>query len=291
MLGISQSKTTASLAASTSRALKHSFKMITCTAAMALVSLSFPACVKADPPGGTSGWTKSFEDTFTSNSLDTNKWNKTFWWGDGNINDGAISYYSPNNAYIASNGHLRLKSNNNSEGGKPYTGAVVNTYKKFYQTYGYFEARVQVPKGGGLGPDFSLLAEDTSWPPEINIFEIPGGAAGVNATTLWMTNHYIDSSGNPSFANAGGHWTAGSGLDGGYHTYALLWQPGLLVWYLDGVERYRTTVGVPDKPCYIVLMSGVSDDSQTNNGFWSGSPANTTFPKYMSVDWVKVWRH
>jgi len=288
MFGILQFKTPTNLAASTCRVLKHSFKMMTCTAAMALVSLSFTPAGKAEPPGGTAGWTKAFDATFTS-GFDTNKWNKTFWWGDGNINDGAVSYYSPNNVYVSSNGNLRLVANNNSENGKPYTGGVITTYGKFYQTYGYFESRIQVPKGGGLGPDFSLLAEDTSWPPELNIFEIPGGSASANATTLWMTNHYIDANGNPTYVQ--GHWTAGSGLDGGYHTYGLLWQPGLLVWYLDGIERYRTTVGVPGKPCYIVLMSGVSDDSKTNYGFWSGSPANTTFPKYMSVQWVRAWRH
>ncbi len=276
-------KSAAGSAASTTLVLKHSCRMITCTAAITLVSLSFCACVKADPPRGTSGWIKSFEDTFTK-GFDPKKWNKTFWWGDGNINDGAVSYYSPNNVSV-SNGYLSLKANNNSEAGKSYTGGTVNTYGKFYQTYGYFEARVKVPKGGGLGPDFALSAEDKSWPPEINISEVPG-ARGVNATTVWMTNHYKDGAGNPSFANAEGSWTASSGLDTDYHTYGLLWQAGLLVWYVDGFERYRTKVGVPNKPCYIVFMSGVSND----NGRWTGNPTNTTFPKYMSVDWVRAWK-
>jgi len=270
--------------------MKHSFKafwlkpdicqrLLACAAAMALIGLTMPAAVKADPPGGTSGWTKSFEDTFY-NGLDTNKWNKTFWWGNGSINDGAVSYYSPNNVSV-SNGYLNLVANNNSEGGKSYTGGVVNTYGKFYQTYGYFEARVKVPKGGGIGPDFSLLAEDTSWPPELNVFEIPG-AGGNNATKVWMTNHYTDAYGNPSSVD--GTWNSSSGLDADYHTYGLLWQPGLLAWYVDGVERYRTTVGVPDKPCYIVFMSGVSN---TN---WTGDPANTAFPQYMSLRWVRAWK-
>jgi len=272
----------ADFAANTSRILNHSFKIVSCTAALALISLSLPASVKAEPPGSTVGWKKSFEDTFT-NGFDSKKWNKTFWWGNGNINDGAISYYSPKNVSV-SKGYLNLKANNNSEGGKSYTGGSVNTYGKFYQTYGYFEARIQVPKGGGLGPDFALQAEDKSWPPEINISEVPG-AKGANATTVWMTNHYKDALGNPSYENAEGSWNANSSLNTSYHTYGLLWQPKLLVWYVDGVERYRTTAGVPNKPCYIIFMSGVSND----DGRWTGNPSKTTFPNYMSIDWVKAW--
>jgi len=253
-------------------------RQIACAATIALMSIALPASVKADPPGGTGSWTKSFEDTFY-NGFDSSKWNKAFWWGNGSIDDGAISYYSPNNV-SASNGSLTLTANNNSEGGRYYTGGVANTYGKFYQTYGYFESRVKVPKGSGLGPDFSLLAEDTSWPPEINVFEIPGNY-GVNATKVWMTNHYVDAYGNQSYVS--NSWNAGYGLNSEYHTYGLLWQPGLLAWYVDGVEHYRTTVGVPNKPCYIVFMSGVSDTD------WTGNPSNTAFPQYMSVNWVRAW--
>jgi len=86
----------------------------------AIIALSFimPVSVKADPPGGTSGWTKSFEDTFYG-GFDSSKWNKTFWWGNGSIDDGAISYYSPNNVSVSS-GSLNLEVNDNSEGGRIY---------------------------------------------------------------------------------------------------------------------------------------------------------------------------
>jgi len=265
--------------------MKHSLTVFSC-AAIALVTLCLPASVKAEPPGGRTGWIMSFEDTF-KRGFDTYKWNKTFWWGNGFIGDNAVSYFSPNNVWAA-NGLLSLETNKSetkSDTGMPYTGGVVTTYKKFYQTYGYFETRLKVPKGGGLGPAFSLAPEDTSWPPEIDVMEIPG-VRGDNATKVWMTNHYIDANGKPSSRDSDGTWTASSGFDTDYHTYGLLWQPGLLVWYVDDVERYRTTVSVPDKPCYIALVSGVTND----DGRWAGSPANTTFPQYMSVNWVRVWK-
>jgi hypothetical protein len=46
----------ADFAANTSRILNHSFKIVSCTAALALISLSLPASVKAEPPGSTVGW-------------------------------------------------------------------------------------------------------------------------------------------------------------------------------------------------------------------------------------------
>jgi len=141
-LQISLSKKKAMLAAISARVLKHSFNVLACSSALALATLAMPTCVKADPPSGTTGWTKSFEDNF-SNGFDSTKWIKTFWWGNGYINDGSINYYAPENVSVA-NGYLTLKANNNSENGKSYTGAVVQTFGKFYQTYGYFEALVKV---------------------------------------------------------------------------------------------------------------------------------------------------
>jgi beta-glucanase (GH16 family) len=266
------------LAAISSSVLQHCFKVITSTATIALVCLSIPTAVKADPPGGTTGWTKSFEDNF-DNSFDSSKWIKTFWWGNGEISDGSANYYAAENDSV-SNGFLNLKADKNNGG---YTGAIAETYGKFYQTYGYFEARVKVPKGGGLSPYFSLSPEDTSWPPEVNIFEVPG-AASKNATTVWMTNHYLNDNGDVKYVE--GSWASDTGLDQDYHTYGLLWQPGLLVWYVDGVERYRTTTGVPNKDCYIVLGLGTAYD----DGRWAGNPDNTSFPQYMSVDWVRAWK-
>lgn len=41
---------------------------------------------------------------------------------------------------------------------------------------------------------------------------------------------------------------AGPDFSEAYHTFAVQWEPGECVWYVDGVERARAREGVPDVP-------------------------------------------
>ena len=68
---------------------------------------------------------------------------------------------------------------------QPYTSGFVATYHEFAQQYGYFEMRAQMPAGKGLWPNFYLLPEDNSWPPEIDVMEM----LGQPTTTLYTSFH------------------------------------------------------------------------------------------------------
>src|SRR4029077_4837268 len=57
-----------------------------------------------------------------------------------------------------------------------YTSARLKTQRKFQQSYGRFEARIQIPRGQGIWPAFWMLGEDIEskgWPGcgEIDIME------------------------------------------------------------------------------------------------------------------------
>ena len=85
-------------------------------------------------------------------------------------------------------------------------------------------------------------------------------------------------------ANAGHAWV-GPDFSAGWHTFALDWQPGALVWYVDGVERWRYADAstIPDEPMYLLLDLAVGGD-------WPGAPdASTVLPSYFDVDYVRVW--
>ena len=58
--------------------------------------------------------------------------------------------------------------------GYDYTSGMLSSKSAFAQTYGYFEARCELPTENGTWPAFWLLPEDGSWPPEIDVFEKVG---------------------------------------------------------------------------------------------------------------------
>ncbi|MFH0863733.1 MAG: family 16 glycosylhydrolase [Candidatus Gottesmanbacteria bacterium] len=151
----------------------------------------------------------------------------------------------------------------------------MDTRYKFSQAYGYFEARMKVPKGKGLWPAWWMYPPD-QWPPEIDITEILGG----QIYTTYMTYHWPVGS---SYQSSGSSW-GGSDFSQDFHIFAVDWEPGVIIWYVDGVERWRySNENVTSIPLRLVLNLAV--------GGWAGTPdANTIFPAYMDVDHVRVYK-
>jgi beta-glucanase (GH16 family) len=76
-----------------------------------------------------------------------------------------------------------------------------------------------------------------------------------------------------------------SDLSEEWHVFGLDWQQRTLIWYLDGVEKWRLTDGaVPDEEMYLLINLAVGGD-------WPGPPdSSTVFPSDFLVDYVRVWR-
>ncbi len=71
-----------------------------------------------------------------------------------------------------------------------------------------------------------------------------------------------------------------------YHTFKIIWDPNQVVWFVDGVQRWRITETskIPSEPMYIILNLAVG-------GNYPGSPDGTTrFPSRMFIDYVRVYR-
>jgi len=70
----------------------------------------------------------------------------------------------------------------------------------------------------------------------------------------------------------------------GWHTFAVDWQPGLIVWYVDGLEsgRYEDDKNRFTNEMYIVL-------SLQMGGTWAGVVDDDQLPTEMLVDYVRVW--
>lgn len=153
---------------------------------------------------------------------------------------------------------------------------MLTTDTLFDQTYGYFEVRAQAAKGNGFGTGIWMLPADHSWPPELDIVEIPGGA--VDFGHMIMTTHSQWNGSQPGWTNAN------VDLSAGMHTYGVDWGPNQIVWYLDGKEVQRTnTPGDFHKPMYLLLTL----ETGTNGSWWGNADDNASAS--MKVDYIRVW--
>jgi len=243
--------------------------------------------------GQSGAWTLIFRDDFDGASLDLGKWHTCFWWATYTCSiesNNELELYTADDALVQ-NGLLRLKAEQRTMvgwNGKTYnyTSGMVSTggrkYVKppgFTFTYGYVEATVKVPSGKGLWPALWMLPVSYNSRPEIDIMEILGNQPSVDH----MNFHYVNTNGTNG--DVGTTWT-GPDFSAGWHTFGLDWEPAAMVWYVDGIERWRytNTTYIPTEPMYLLANLAVG-------GAWPGAPdSSTLFPNYYEIDYVRVWK-
>lgn len=242
----------------------------------------------AAPPG--SGWVMSWSDEFDGTSLNTSNWSV----GTGGRRDAVNTA----NAVSVSGGALTIKTY--TEGGTHYTGWI-GSNGKFENCFGYWEARIRYNSSAGMWSAFWLQ------PYGINNIGDPAG----NGTEIDISEHRRVDSGGADMRNRSAinvHWDGygashksvgttvnnpganSASLQGNYHTYGLLWEPGKYTFYIDGVEVWSTTAAISNVRQWIYLTSEVQ------NGAWAGSipsggygDRNTTSTNF-SVDYVRFYQ-
>ena len=126
-----------------------------------------------------------------------------------------------------------------------WSSGKIESRDKVSFSYGYLEARVQVPAGAGTWPAFWTLGTNigsVSWPRcgEIDIMEAFGKYPKVQQGTAHMANP----SGQDAYYY--GQIPMPEALSAGYHTFGVNWQPTRLDWYIDGYLFYslsKSSVG------------------------------------------------
>jgi MYXO-CTERM domain-containing protein len=248
-------------------------------AACAGVVISGPALAAAaewDKPG----YELTFQDEFDAGSLDLSKWQRRYKWGEAVINNELQAYVD--DAFVVQNGMLSIVGKH--EAGQyagqtlEYRSGVICSVHE--QTYGYFEARVRVPKGQGYWPAFWLLgAVGTQGVNEIDVLELLGD----DVTTAYMTVHW-----GTSYTT--GHESDGTSFTGpdfssDFHVFGVQWDPDRIAWSIDGSERFsHTGAGIPAVDMYVILNLAIG-------GSWPGAPdSTTTFPGNYDVDYVRAYR-
>jgi beta-glucanase (GH16 family) len=148
------------------------------------------------------------------------------------------------------------------------------------QLYGRWEFRARTDKGRGFGSAILLWPDSERFPDdgEIDIMEVPSQTRD--------RAHFITHFAGPNDSDK----VYGSYAEDDFsqwHTFALDWLPDRLVFYIDGVERFRVTDRniIPKKPMHLCIQfdQGPKKD-------WIAAPDATTPASFaLQVDWVRVY--
>jgi beta-glucanase (GH16 family) len=172
------------------------------------------------------------------------------------------------------NGYLSMRVDKRSNG---WYGDLIDTKTTFNQKYGYFEARIKIPKGTGLWPSWWLY--NPAYAGEIDQMEICANPLGTNggndAHELHTTVHWSGGA-----TTTGRYYTVD--LSQAFHVYAVDWRSTAIKFYLDGTLVWTWTTHIPTNPLPLLLNLGIG-------GTWCGAPnSSTPDGATMLVDWVRV---
>lgn len=204
------------------------------------------------------------------------------------------------NAFLDGAGHLVLRAERNAEG--DWTSARITTSGLKSFQYGRIEARMKLPIGGGLWPSFWMLGSDfpkVGWPASgsVDIVEnvsVTKRTNGLGPEMIRATVH------GPRYYGANGLWhdyklPDGARVnDGNFHTYGIVWSPGMIQFYVDdpaNVFFVQDANDIPaggqwvfDRPFSLILNLAVGGD-------WPGAPDTMTpNPADMVVDYVRAYK-
>jgi beta-glucanase (GH16 family) len=248
-------------------------------------------------PTSSQSWVLTWSDEFSGrngSSPDATKWVMES--GGNGWGNQELEYYTarPKNVRIES-GNLVIEAAKEgftgSDGVKRrYTSGRLKTQGRFSETYGRFEARIQIPAGQGVWPAFWLLGDDYSsvgWPAcgEIDIME----NVDVEKSRIRGSIHGPGYSARDSLTS---RYTLPSGkFSDGFHIFAVEWEPRVIRFYVDDfLYATRTAADLPkgtrwvyNHTFFIILNLAVGGDLP------SSPDTSAEFPQRMLVDYVRVY--
>ncbi len=228
-------------------------------------------------------------DEFDADGVPNNSiWSYNIGTGTDGWGNNELQYYTDRTENVkVENGSLRITARKENFNGALYTSARVLTRGLFEQTYGRYEARIQLPYGKGIWPAFWLLGADEEevWPQkgEIDIMEF----RGQEPTKVLGSVHGPGYSAGEAITKS--YSLENDRFDTDFHIFGIEWGPEYINFYVDDVLYNQITPDdVPgewvfDKPFYILMNVAVG-------GSFVGSPnSETVFPQTMVVDYVRVY--
>jgi beta-glucanase (GH16 family) len=229
-----------------------------------------------------SPWKLVWQDNFNGSGRPT-KWN--FDTGGYGFGDGQLEWNGYDNAMLNGHGQLAITATKGGSGHPCWYGACEYTSAKiqttFAQTYGRFEARIELPFGQGLWPAFWMVPADITESPRKAIGEID--VLEVTSRSPYLVRGYAHDGHVYNYRAL----KVANTISNQYHIYGVDWTPKGITWTFDG-QSYGHINAYPgwpfDRPFIMLLDLAVG-------GWWPGPPnSSTVFPASMLVDWVRVYK-
>ena len=180
------------------------------------------------------------------------------------------------------------------EGGKIYSGRVYAHVGTGWQ-YGWFEARINLPKGKGTWPAFWMMPVGNDWNTnpwpmcgEIDIMEEVGCVPNEVSSSIHTQDY------NHTKNTQKTHAMTIANAEGEYHVYALEWTEDTITTYVDGklqlfVEKSKLGSGHNQWPFHYAFYPILN---LAWGGSWGGMNGvdESALPVTMSVDYIRVFQ-
>lgn len=234
------------------------------------------------------GYTMVWNDEFNTGDVPSSGW----WYEEGRGSNGwgnnEEQYYvkaqSGSDVGFCKNGYMNIVARKN---GSRIESIRMNTNEGWQ--YGYFEARLKLPKGKGTWPAFWMMPKNyTIWPGdgEIDIME----EVGYDPNRILSTIHCNKYNNSGTSIESGSKFVSTAQTD--YHIYACEWTASYMRFFVDGetILTYNNdgtgyNAWPFDAPFYIKL-------NLAWGGNWGGAKGTdeSFLPATYKIDYVRVYQ-
>ncbi len=189
------------------------------------------------------GYSLVWSDEFNEGVVPSSDWTIENW-APGHVNNELQTYTSKEvdgkRTLEVKDGFLYINCFKGKDG-KVYSGRM-NAKPNTGWLYGYFEARIHLPKGKGTWPAFWMMPSNVDWNKnpwpycgEIDIMEEVGANPNYVSSSLHTGNY------NHTKGTQKTHEMYCAGAEGEFHIYAAEWTEEEIITYVDGKVQLRAT--------------------------------------------------
>jgi beta-glucanase (GH16 family) len=255
------------------------------------LGLVLAATAPGEPPAESRHYRLVFSDEFDLLDLGTGEdglYNKPHNWYEGIW---FSKHHAPRESFVIADSTLSLTWKRGQT--EPDSSiATFSRHNRHYNAwrYGYFEARMKWQPQEGAWPALWLIPVQPATEDgpresgEIDIFE----GQGSEPHTFFGTIHRWNGSQQLASSSPHNHFPLPPKTDfSQFHTYGLLWVPGRVTWYFDGVALHsEATYEIFDRQDYFLIL-GMQEGRDWEEGNLAGVSAQSLT---LTVDWVRVWQ-